>query len=204
MSTASLLTTTNLKLVLQSLEEVRASIEGMSPSERAEVSPDWLARVQAATAPDPWIHGFALVHRASDAVVGNVGYKGPPTTEGVVEIAYGVHPDHQGKGYATEAAEALTAYAFSHGDVRMVRAHTLPETNASTRVLTKVESLRQQTGFTGTARVVIDVDEKTSQMSFLLVDKDNGDVLHKIPEAEFLPLLRDLVDRGGLMVDRQL
>jgi uncharacterized FlaG/YvyC family protein len=67
-----------------------------------------------------------------------------------------------------------------------------------------VESLRQQTGFEGTARVAIDVDEKTSQMSFLLVDKDSGDVLHKIPEAEFLPLLRDLVDRGGLMVDRQL
>ena len=40
-------------------------------------------------------------------------------------------------GYATEAAQSLTEYAFSSGKVRVVRAHTLPEPNASTRVLTK-------------------------------------------------------------------
>ena len=54
-----------------------------------------------------------------------------------MEIAYGIAPEHQGKGYATEAAEALTAYAFGSGQVRVVRAHTLPESNASGRVLTK-------------------------------------------------------------------
>ena len=55
----------------------------------------------------------------------------------MVEIAYGVAPDHQGNGYATEAAEALVAYAFSSGKVRVVRAHTFLEANASTRVLAK-------------------------------------------------------------------
>jgi RimJ/RimL family protein N-acetyltransferase len=55
----------------------------------------------------------------------------------VVEIAYGVASEHQGKGYATEAAEALVTYAFGSGQVRVVRAHTLAESNASTRVLTK-------------------------------------------------------------------
>jgi RimJ/RimL family protein N-acetyltransferase len=54
-----------------------------------------------------------------------------------VEIAYGIAPEHQGKGYATEAAAALTDYAFRQREVRAVRAHTLPENNASTRVLTK-------------------------------------------------------------------
>lgn len=78
-----------------------------------------------------------MVHHSSSVVVGQCGFKGPPTAEGVVEIAYGVAPEHQGKGYATEAAEALTNYALSHERVRMVRAHTLPETNASTRVLMK-------------------------------------------------------------------
>jgi [ribosomal protein S5]-alanine N-acetyltransferase len=57
--------------------------------------------------------------------------------DGVVEIAYGIAPEHQGKGYATEAAEALTSFAFSSPHVRIVRAHTLPEVNASTRVLAK-------------------------------------------------------------------
>ena len=55
----------------------------------------------------------------------------------MAEISYGVNPDHQRKGYATEAAQALTAYAFRSGQVRVVWAHTLPEPNASTRVLTK-------------------------------------------------------------------
>jgi len=55
----------------------------------------------------------------------------------MVEIGYGVATEHQGKGYATEAAEALVNFAFSHGQVRVVRAHTRPEPNPSARVLTK-------------------------------------------------------------------
>lgn len=112
-------------------------VEAMTPSERAELSADWLARLHASTSADPWTHGFSLVHRGSDAVVGTAGFKGPPAADGVVEIAYGISPDYQGKGYATEAAQALTAYAFRSNRVRVVRAHTLPEANASTRVLTK-------------------------------------------------------------------
>jgi len=54
-----------------------------------------------------------------------------------VEIAYGIEPEHQGKGYATEAAQGMVDYACSHDEVRLVCAHTLPEENASTRVLTK-------------------------------------------------------------------
>jgi RimJ/RimL family protein N-acetyltransferase len=101
------------------------------------VTPVWLERARSATVSDPWIHGFAMVHRESGATIGSCGYKGPPDEEAVVEIAYGVHPDYQGRGYATEAAQALVGYAFESGRVRVVRAHTLPEENASTRVLTK-------------------------------------------------------------------
>jgi RimJ/RimL family protein N-acetyltransferase len=129
--------TRSLKLVLQTLEEARAEVEAMSPADRAHVSADWLARLRALTSADPWTLGFSLVHRDSDTVVGSAGFKGPPDADGVVEISYGVNPDHQGKGYATEAAQALTAYAFSSGQVLVVRAHTLPEPNASTRVLAK-------------------------------------------------------------------
>src|SRR5688572_21368614 len=134
---ATQIQTKNLKLVPQTLEEVRAMIEAMSPSEKAELSANWLALLRVSTSADPWTHGFSLVHRDSDIVVGKGGFKGPPAADGVVEIAYGVAPDYQGKGYATEAAEALASYAFGSGRVRVVRAHTLRESNASTRVLTK-------------------------------------------------------------------
>jgi RimJ/RimL family protein N-acetyltransferase len=134
---ASYMQTQNLKLVLQTTEEVIAMVEALPPAEKAEVSPVWLARIRASTAADPWTHGFSMVQRDSGTVVGSAAFKGPPTADGVVEIAYGVNPDYRCKGYATEAAQALTAYAFRSGEVRVVRAHTRPEPNASTRVLTK-------------------------------------------------------------------
>jgi [ribosomal protein S5]-alanine N-acetyltransferase len=129
--------TDNLTLVLQSVEEVLARVESMSPAEKAEVSPEWLAQLRASASADPWTHGFGIVHRDSGAVIGSCGYKGPPSPDGMVEIAYGVDADYQGHGYATEAARALVAHAFATGRVRVVRAHTRPEANASTRVLTK-------------------------------------------------------------------
>jgi RimJ/RimL family protein N-acetyltransferase len=129
--------TRNLRLVAQTRDEVRAYIDQLPPEARAGVSPVWLAQLDESNFCDPWIHGFTLVHLASSAVIGRCGFKGPPAADGVVEIAYVVSPEHQGKGYATEAAAALVDYAFSHDQVRTVRAHTLPEPNASTRVLTK-------------------------------------------------------------------
>jgi len=121
------------------LEEVRAMVEAMDTTEKAQLSADWLARLHASTSADIWTYGFSLVHRDSSIVVGKSGFKGHPTADGVVEIAYGVVPDYQGKGYATEAVQALVVFAFNSGRVRVVRAHTLPEPNASTRVLTKCD-----------------------------------------------------------------
>jgi [ribosomal protein S5]-alanine N-acetyltransferase len=129
--------TENLKLLLQTSEQVLASIDTMSPTDRAEVSPDWLARVKASTSADPWTHGFAVSLRASGTVVGMCAYKGPPNADAAVEIAYGINPEYQGRGYATEVARALVAFAIGSGQVRLVCAHTRPEENASTRVLTK-------------------------------------------------------------------
>jgi RimJ/RimL family protein N-acetyltransferase len=58
-----------------------------------------------------------------------------------------VDPAYQGQGYATEAVRALVTYAFGSGGVCLVRAHTSPEPNASTGVLTKC-------GFTWIGEVV--------------------------------------------------
>jgi [ribosomal protein S5]-alanine N-acetyltransferase len=126
-----------LKLVLRTPEEVRAAIEAMDASDKAQLSADWLARLHASTSPDPWVHGFSLVHLVSGATVGQCGFKGPPDADGMIEIAYGVNSDQEGKGYATEAARALVAYAFSFDQINLVRAHTLPQSNASTRILAK-------------------------------------------------------------------
>lgn len=112
-----------------------------------EVSPAWLAQLRASTGADPWVHGFAIVHQDSDSVIGSVGFKGPPNEEGMVEIAYGIVPAFQRRGHATEATQAGVLFAFGDGRVRLIRAHTLPTTNASTHVLKKC-------GFEHTGEVV--------------------------------------------------
>lgn len=124
-----------LTLVSLTREETLAMVDAMRPEDRAEVSPDWLAALRASELVDPWRHGFSIVHRDTGCTVGSCGFKGPPA-DGVVEVAYGVDPEHRCKGYATEAAEALTNFAFAQ-NVALARAHTFHETNASTRVLTK-------------------------------------------------------------------
>lgn len=107
-----------------------------------EISPTWMTRIQTATVADPWIDGFALVHIASNTVIGSASFKGPPDRDGAVEVAYGIVPSQQGRGYATEATMALVAYAFADGRVHVVRAHTLPHNDASGRVLTKCGFMR--------------------------------------------------------------
>jgi RimJ/RimL family protein N-acetyltransferase len=102
-----------------------------------DVSPNWLAALRNSSGPDPWRHGFFVVHRDGGSVIGTAGFKGPPDATGTVEVAYGIVPSFEGQGYATEAAAALVDFAFSSGQARTVRAHTLPEANASTRVLLK-------------------------------------------------------------------
>lgn len=145
--------TARLRLLPYAPRALLALIEGDQPFEEAsglraadglrdfylsdEISPAWLEQLRASDAPDPWVHGFAVIHRESGSVIGSTGFKGPPDEEGVVEIAYGIVPLHQGQGYATEAAGAALAFAFETAAVRLVRAHTLPAASASTRVLAK-------------------------------------------------------------------
>jgi [ribosomal protein S5]-alanine N-acetyltransferase len=102
-----------------------------------DVSPQWLERLRSASATDVGQHGFLVVHRELALAIGSAGFKGSPDADGLVEIAYGIVPTHQGRGYATEAAAALVSFAVADGRVRRVIAHTLPEHNASTRVLAK-------------------------------------------------------------------
>ena len=67
----------------------------------------------------------------------NVPIHVSPDPDGAVEIAYSITSVYQGKDYATEAAAALIDYACKNGGVCVIRANTLPETKASTRVLQK-------------------------------------------------------------------
>jgi RimJ/RimL family protein N-acetyltransferase len=141
------------RLLLHTPEHLRALLEGQEIYEQRfglkvadgvrefligpEVSAEFLARLKSNAPADAWKDGFGVLHVADNVLIGFGGFTGPPTNDGVVEIAYGITPAYQGRGYATETAQALMKYAISNGRVRTIRAHTLPEQNASTRVLEK-------------------------------------------------------------------
>jgi RimJ/RimL family protein N-acetyltransferase len=86
--------------------------------------------------PTDW-RDYFFVHPRGRALVGNGGFAGGPDDSGVVEIGYEIAPEHQNRGFATEAARAMIDYAFAHEEVTAVVAHTLAETNASNAVLRK-------------------------------------------------------------------
>jgi RimJ/RimL family protein N-acetyltransferase len=135
--TALVIPAARLDLVLQTPDEVLAWIDSLPPADRAEVSADWIARVRATEAGDPWALSFSMIDRASGSSVGSCAFKGPPDAAGMVEVAYGTDEAYRGRGFATEAGAALTEFAFASGRVRLVRAHTKPDNTASQRVLEK-------------------------------------------------------------------
>ena len=66
------------------------------------------------------------------ALVGAVGYFGPPVAGGV-EIGYAMIPEARGQGFATECVQALVDRALSFPDVHCVTAHTRGDTNPASR-----------------------------------------------------------------------
>lgn len=81
----------------------------------------------------PWTAYLAV---EDETIVGICAFKGAPKN-GVVEIAYGTDPGGEGRGVATRMAKQLLRIARETDRAVRIIAQTLPEPNASTRVLTK-------------------------------------------------------------------
>jgi RimJ/RimL family protein N-acetyltransferase len=82
----------------------------------------------------PWI-GYLAIHDSK--CVGTCAFKTPPL-EGRVEIAYFTFPENEGRGIATSMARSLVEKAISESPGIRICAQTMPERNASTRVLEKL------------------------------------------------------------------
>ena len=83
-----------------------------------------------------WYAPWKMTLKESSQSIGDLCFKGPVRNH-AVEIGYGVRPEQEGRGYTTEALQAMTQWAFSQKDVVFVEAETAPDNKASQRVLEK-------------------------------------------------------------------
>jgi RimJ/RimL family protein N-acetyltransferase len=82
---------------------------------------------------------WAIEEKATGALVGRVGMFFPERVDWPgIEIGWTLHPDHWGKGYATEGGEASIDYAFAHHDVDALYSVILPENTRSQAVATRL------------------------------------------------------------------
>jgi RimJ/RimL family protein N-acetyltransferase len=114
---------------------------GASPGECAAavrgVVAQTLALLRSAPRAPEW-GGFLVVEQERDLIVGTCGYVHGPEADGTVEIAYHTFAAFEGRGCATAMAREMIDRAVRSGAVREIVAHTLPEHNASTRILERV------------------------------------------------------------------
>lgn len=83
-----------------------------------------------------WYAPWKMTLKNSQEFIGDLCFKGPVKNHSV-EIGYGIQPEYEGRGYTTEALQALTKWAFGQKDVVFVEAETAPDNKASQRVLEK-------------------------------------------------------------------
>lgn len=83
----------------------------------------------------PWIGYLAF---EGDTCVGACGFKSAPH-DNRVEIAYFTFSGHESRGVATQMASELISIALNKAPDVTVTAQTLPEENASTSVLKKLQ-----------------------------------------------------------------
>ena len=87
--------------------------------------------------PDQWEwYAIWIIERKDGSRVGDLCFKGL-NDDGSVEIGYGILTEYQGRGYATEAVDAMVSWALRRPEVIRVEAETEPDNKASQRVLEK-------------------------------------------------------------------
>jgi RimJ/RimL family protein N-acetyltransferase len=86
---------------------------------------------------------LAIEERASGAMIGSVNLIWHSQEHQQGEIGYTLHPDYQGRGYASEAARAMLSFGFN--DMRLHRiCGVCDERNQRSRLLMERIGMRQE------------------------------------------------------------
>jgi RimJ/RimL family protein N-acetyltransferase len=142
--------TERLKMISFTLELVEATIKGTEELSKiipyqvanqwpmpdyAEILPWQAERLREKPDNSQW--SGLIIHKEDQTIIGDMGCKGGPDVNGIVEIGYSIVPDYQGKGYATEMTKGLVQWLLNQQNVTTIKAECLISNIASARVLEK-------------------------------------------------------------------
>jgi len=99
--------------------------------------------VMAAVVIPRMVYDFAVTVRGDGRYIGRCGMKREDGDPQTAMLWYVIAPAHQGRGYAAEAARAVTAFAFDQLDLHRVYADIDPRNQASARVVEKLGMRRE-------------------------------------------------------------
>ncbi len=109
------------------LEEVKRSVETLV-----------LPRMRSATGDQYLFHTFwIIIEKNTRKIAAELGFKGPPNTDGEVEIGYGTLPSSRSKGFMTEAVAAVIEWAGTRKEITAILASIDKNNYASIRVVEK-------------------------------------------------------------------
>lgn len=128
--------TLRLRIYTTTEQEMRAWIAREPSAEMRQAYQEMLDGSLAHPCEWAWYAIWVIEEKAGALCVGDACFKGLQAN-GSVEIGYGIIPTFQGRGYATEAVEAMIRWAIQQPGVRCVEAETEEENHASKRVLAK-------------------------------------------------------------------
>jgi ribosomal-protein-alanine N-acetyltransferase len=154
-----MITTPRLRLIPATADHLTSELDGASAlaaSLDVYVPDTWPQRSQECLDPDErrikidqivqevrsrqgWGLHF-IVFASTDAkpcLIGYIGFAGPPSAEGALEVLLGIVSDRRRNGYASEAVQGLLAYAFRSPEVTLVMAETGADNAGSIGVLRK-------------------------------------------------------------------
>ena len=117
-------------------EVVRVTYTPEWPGDALAIFPALVQQMKGQPHPAQW--SATIIDSTERVAIGQMGFKAPPDEHGSVELGYGINPAYHNRGYATEAAQALVAWALEQPTVRRVTAECLEDNWASVRVLEKV------------------------------------------------------------------
>lgn len=136
------------------LRPLPAAAAGALPKDREEAARhlgaalplDWpqpdlldVLPLQASSSPSDERFGvWVMIDRETASVVGDIGFMGPPSESGSVEIGYSVIPSRRRRGYATEAAQAIVDWALDQPEIRIVVAGCDGDNVPSIRTLERI------------------------------------------------------------------